>query len=91
LDFLKLPAPAFGRWAEWFSFTPATLTGNGDKQEWDCRVVARLDWMAGKSGGRNSGGKSAAATSANPKMDAENEVETPPGDSGSMEKPFGDE
>jgi len=34
--------------------------------------------------------KSAAATWVNPKTDSENGVETPPGDTGSGEKPFGD-
>jgi hypothetical protein len=76
---------------EWLAFTPATLPDAGHQQEWDCRVVARLEWLAGKSGGRNSGKKSAVATSANPKTDAENEVETPPGDTGAVGKPFGDE
>jgi hypothetical protein len=47
--FFELAAPAFCRWAEWFSFTPPTLPAAWLEPAGDCCVVARAELAPGKT------------------------------------------
>jgi len=49
LDFSKLPAPAFDRQRNGFSFTAATLTERGRRAGLYYRVVARMEPAPGKT------------------------------------------
>src|SRR6266702_2591411 len=73
--FLSCPSPAFCRRRSGFSFTAATLLDGRGRVGWHYRVVASVAPALRKARRRQFGKKEFAASSLNPKMDAENEVE----------------
>src|SRR5258708_7450367 len=73
--FFELPVPAFCRRRSGFLFTAATLLDGGGRVGWHYRVVAGVAPALRKARRRQFGKKEFAASSLNPKTDAENEVE----------------